>query len=398
MPSYQQLMEGVYDRDWENKRKHEGLGDFTADEFMLILEEIAVCAWQGGDARITTERKIEKYIKDKDTQYLLEQYKASVKGGVSRLLTAFYFRKYGKEDSESKDDTFEFTHKSFGEYLTARAIVGLIKATHEERIKHKKKASPRRGRREGWAIQQCLLEWLKTTCQNPLDDAIRAFIKNEILIRKEEGDDIGAWQASLAEVISELVVTGMPLHLQEQRFTQLEEMRLARNAEEALLVALACCAEVTEQLSSIEWEDADSFSQWLSRLSSSMTNRDFAFKHLVYLDLKGVDLGFANLSSSNLYKSNLEGASLWGADLRDANLWGAVLSGAVLSGLGLRGADLRGVVLSYANLMDASLTLNQLLSTRSLYEATGIREDWLAQIKQKKPSLLEWFSWLKDGL
>jgi hypothetical protein len=48
--------------------------------------------------------------------------------------------------------------------------------------------------------------------------------------------------------------------------------------------------------------------------------------------------------------------------------------------------------------MDASLTLNQLLSTRSLYEATGIREDWLAQIKQKKPSLLEWFSWLKDGL
>ncbi|MEO1655267.1 MAG: NACHT domain-containing protein, partial [Bacteroidota bacterium] len=104
---YYQLILGVYERAYDQRRRFRGLGDLTFDQFIQILEEIAICAWQGGDARLTTEREIEKHIKDKGLEDLLEEYKSSVKNGVSRLLTAFYFRKYGKEESESKDDTFE---------------------------------------------------------------------------------------------------------------------------------------------------------------------------------------------------------------------------------------------------------------------------------------------------
>ncbi|MFK7799125.1 MAG: pentapeptide repeat-containing protein, partial [Aureispira sp.] len=230
----------------------------------------------------------------------------------------------------------------------------------------------------------------------------------------EAGEDIEAWQASLTEIISVLVVTGMPLHLQERRFNQIEEMRLARNAEEALLVALACCAEVTEQLSAIRWGQKESFSEWLGRLSSSIVNKDFAFRNLVYLDLRGANLWHANLGHANLghadlwhanlkhadlkhanlryadlRDANLRHANLWHANLKHANLWHANLWDANLRHANLGDADLRGAALSGANLRGAGLTLEQLLSTRTLFEAKGISDVLLQKIKKENPSLLE---------
>ena len=42
---------------------------------------------------------------------------------MTRLLTAFYFRQHGIENSEQ---TFEFTHKGFGEYVTASRLTKMI--------------------------------------------------------------------------------------------------------------------------------------------------------------------------------------------------------------------------------------------------------------------------------
>jgi hypothetical protein len=43
---------------------------------------------------------------------VLERFEEGAEAGVTRLLTAFYFRQYGERDG---DKTFEITHKSFGE-------------------------------------------------------------------------------------------------------------------------------------------------------------------------------------------------------------------------------------------------------------------------------------------
>lgn len=447
---YYQLMLGVYAREYDNKRKYRGISDLTLDDFIQILEEIAICAWQGGDARVTTERKIQEHINNRGLGQLLEEYKASVRGGgIPKLLTAFYFRKFGKEDTENKDDTFEFTHKSFGEYLAARAIVELITAIHEERTENKRKAVTRRDKRKGWTIQQVLSEWLRATCRNTIDRDINKFIINEIKLRSDAGENVVEWQTSLCEVIEELLITGMPLHLQEKRFSQIEEMRLARNSEEALLVALTNCARITGKTSQIKWKDIYSPAAWFSRLSTSLRNKDFAFKNLSRIDLSGMFLDPINLLEANLDGANLEkvtmtlsnlsmasairanfkeanlnsskfgvaqlleanfseaklggvdfkAADLTGADLTGANLTGANLTGAKLTGANLTGADLTradltganlsGANLTEANLMTAKLGLSQLLSSKSLSGVRNLSPDILNQIKVKKPGLLK---------
>ncbi len=407
---YFQLMSGVYHRAYD-KRKSKAIGDLQEDDFIQILEEIAVCAWQGGDARVTTARKVEKHIKNRGLGRLLEEYKASAKGGgISRLLTAFYFRKFGKEDTEEKDDTFEFTHKSFGEYLAARAIVELIAATNDERQDYKKKSTSRREKRKGWTLEQTLGEWLRMTGNNPIDEDLNQFIINEIKLRKAASENIEEWQETLCEVINEVLATGLPFHLQPQRLSQLEERRQARNTEEALFVALANCSLITEKLSKLDWSHATP-SEWLHRLASSASyNNNLAFKNLINLDLKGAiliggnfmgaNLEFSNLGSSQLEGANFVVANLDGADLIGANLVGANLIGANLTGVDLDRADLEvanleGANLTGANLTNADLTgakdisFEKLLTTKSLYKTKGIPPQILEEIKQAKPSLLE---------
>ncbi len=357
---YYQLILGVYNREYDNKRKYRAIGDLTSDDFIQILEEIAICAWQGGDARVTTNRKIEKHIYDRGLGSLLEEYKTSAKGGgISRLLTAFYFRKFGKEDNEHNDDTFEFTHKSFGEYLAARAIVELIAATNEEREENKQKATSRRDKRKGWTIQQALGEWLRMTAKNPIDEDLNQFIINEIKIRKEKGENIAQWQTTLCQLINEVIDTGMPLHLQEQRPNQLEEMRLARNSEEALFVALANCSLSTNKLSSINLGNSRA-TVWLNRLSTSTDYSDFAFKNMINLDLKGVVLMGVNFMNSNFKNSDLTKASLqasffFQANLSNVNLSNAFLYLASLTLSNLTGANLINASLRMANLSSANL-------------------------------------------
>jgi hypothetical protein len=92
-------------------------------------------------------------------------------------------------------------------------------------------------------------------------------------------------------------------------------------------------------------------------------------------DFIEADLSWANLSGAYLIRINLLGAdlrkaNLSGADLRRANLRGADLSRADLSGANLSGANLREADLSGANLTRATVTVNQLATTKSLEGAT----------------------------
>ena len=110
-------------------------------------------------------------------------------------------------------------------------------------------------------------------------------------------------------------------------------------------------------------------------------------------DLMGAKLGGAHLFSVDLGEAYLYGAKLSGANLRFADLGGATLfkvdlGGADLRNTKLEGADLRGAILRGANLRGAKdLIYDQLLSTKSLFQARGIDEEWLELLKKEKPCL-----------
>ncbi len=346
---YQELIKGVYQRDYE-KEAHKGVTGLSDEEFIQILEEIAVCAWHGGDVRVTSVAKIEQHLNRRNLSDLLENYKAASQGGVTRLLTAFYFRQYGKDET-SKDDTFEFTHKSFGEYLTARAIVELLIQIHAEREDFKQNKNSRRAK--GWTIETALLEWLHIMGQTAITNDLEKMIYRELQLRKVKKINIKALQACLCELIAYAANQGMPF--MSTRLAPKEEHRIIRNAGEALLVILSNCATISNDISTIAWRNKLTFSEWMVTLSRSLSNYSKAFKSLKYLNLRGANLGGANLRGADLRRADLRRADLRETNLRGADLIKADLSRANLSRANLRGANLIEANLIRANLIGADL-------------------------------------------
>ncbi|ARV61475.1 hypothetical protein BZZ01_25125 [Nostocales cyanobacterium HT-58-2] len=350
---YGQLLKGVYQRGWADNKQHSAVKEFDIqndEDFARILEEIAIACWHG-DGRTTTVKKIEeKCSKNRHLKQLFEVYKQVAEKGITRLLTAFYFRKGEVKDDEN---TFEFTHKSFGEYLTARRIVRVVEKIYEN-LEDRKHDSDK-----GWDEKEALKAWAKLCGSTVMDEYIFKFVLGEMQLQDKL--KITELQQTLCHLISYMLHHGMPmedLHLGQFK----EQNRQARNAEEALLAVLNACARVTKKISHIKWHDSiiktsgesfKDFGVWISRLHGQRVNYDdevFCLRRLSFLNLQN-----CILIHKDFYEANLSGADLSQADLRVADLSEADLRGANLSRADLRGADLRGADLSRANLSQANL-------------------------------------------
>lgn len=116
---YADLLDSVHERKYTDSRTHTGINNIGREEFIRILEEIALVVWHES-GRTASIDKIMERCKEAGIASYFEEFKGNAESGVTRLLMAFYFREF---DGNKGDKTFEFTHKSFGEYLTARRIM-----------------------------------------------------------------------------------------------------------------------------------------------------------------------------------------------------------------------------------------------------------------------------------
>jgi len=360
---YRDLIDAVYERGKQGK--HRTLEYIEKKNFEDILEEIAVSAWQG-TGRTTTVSDIEKRCKKSRIDKFLPSFQKNAEDSVLNILMAFYFHQFG--ETEEGDKTFEFTHKSFGEYLTARRIVRQLQKTKE-------KLELQRTERRGWTEETALTNWIELCGNVPLNRDIHKFLYDEI--PRHERFKVESWQDMLCELIQYILKLGMPFEKMDPRPTYYEEMRQSSNAEEALLATLSACSRFTNKTSEIKWGNEKSTGEWLSKLYAKSTGypafaysclNNIAFQGYVFLikefklaylfgsDLARTDLRYANLIQASLYGANLTGANLTGSDLTDAYLDGANLTGTNLKKANLDGADLRHANLSGANLTGADLT------------------------------------------
>ncbi|MEW6495109.1 MAG: pentapeptide repeat-containing protein [Cyanobacteriota bacterium] len=391
---YGDLLEAVYERGYEKHgyRVTEGI---EKHEFIGILEEIALACWHGV-GRTTTVREIENHCNNSGVKDILTQFQASFKedskASVTRLLTAFYFRESGGIRASEK--TFEFTHKSFGEYLTAKRIVEEVQLIHEALEERKKNF------RKGCDAREALARWITLCNLSEMDEYLFQFIYDEI--RLQNLSDVQNWQKSLCRLIEFMIVDGLPLESKRYRDKFDIELFQARNTEEALLAVLNACARVTKESSEIKWEYRNTFGAWISRLQGQRIGvenvlalkclsfldlqncilyvRDFINANFAFSNLKNAELNFANLLGSNLTgvnfqeailskailaganlvkanlsQANLSQANLEEANLEEANLAGAILQGAILYKANLQGANLQGANLQWVNLYEANL-------------------------------------------
>ena len=358
---YKNLLKAVYERGYEkNSPGHRAIEGITEKDFVLILMEIALSCWHG-NGRTTTVREIEEHCENNGLKNLLKNFQDSFQsdsqGSITRLLTAFYFRESG--DLRDSEKTFEFTHKSFGEYLTARRIVDRVKQIH------KKLQDSENDYDNDYDPRQALIAWATLCGPTAIDEYLFSFIVNQMQLQSR--DEVKQWQETLGDLIEYLLVKGMPMENLTNRPNFQEEMRQARNAEEALLAVFNACGRVTKEIFPIQWPSREAFGNWLARLQGQRIDFEpmFVLNCLSFLDLQNCllihrDLYRANLQRANLERANLYGAYLYGANLERANLKGANLymanlAGANLVGAYLVGANLEGAYLVGANLEGANL-------------------------------------------
>ena len=91
--------------------------------------------------------------------------------GLVRLMVAFYFQRAGFEGQE---EAFEFTHKSFGDYLTARRIVGRLGEIIEDLEAERKR------KRRRYDIPEALADWARLCGPRRIDWDLMVFMRNQI--------------------------------------------------------------------------------------------------------------------------------------------------------------------------------------------------------------------------
>ncbi len=369
---YENLLKAVYERGYEkNSPGHRAIEGIKKEDFVLILMEIALSCWHG-NGRTTTVREIEEHCGNNGLKNLLKNFQDSFQsysqGSITRLLTAFYFRESG--DLRGSEKTFEFTHKSFGEYLTARRIVDRVKQIHKK-LQNREKDHDYDYNPD----KKALIAWATLCGPTAIDEYLFSFIVNQMQLQSP--DEVKQWQKTLGDLIKYLLDKGMPMEGLKNRPNFQEEMRQARNAEEALLAVFNACGRVTKEIFSIQWPSPEAFGNWLARLQGQridygpmfvldclsfldlqnclLINRDFYRANLVEANLAGANLAGANLAGANLERANLERANLAGANLAGANLERANLERANLAGANLAGANLERANLERANLARANL-------------------------------------------
>ncbi|MBT7615943.1 MAG: pentapeptide repeat-containing protein, partial [Calditrichaeota bacterium] len=292
-----------------------------------ILEEIALCTWHG-DGRTTTVKEIEKHCEALKTGQLFESFKVGLQSGVAKLFTAFYFREHNRRDTG--DQAFEFTHKSFGEYLTGLRIMRAVETIQDEFDRHAKDMD------KGWNEREALKHLAIVCGPTPMETYMLDYIRNEVKDRNESS--VKKWQTTFGKLIKYVIEKDMPMEMTD--LNKFADMRLqAINTEQALFVILNACNLQLKESFNIDIPNRDLLSNWIKRLllvSGDTMKKCFSYLDLSHTNFTGSDfnkgdLQEVNFSDANLSRTNLRDADLSGSDLRRAYTRGSDLDGAKLN-------------------------------------------------------------------
>ncbi|MCI5190631.1 MAG: hypothetical protein D3905_12780, partial [Candidatus Electrothrix sp. AS4_5] len=263
------------------------VSELKKSEFLRVLEEIALAVWHG-DGRTATVSSIREKFKSGRIETYLDRFQEGAKAGVTRLLTAFYFRQ--SENRRDGDPTFEFTHKSFGEYLTALRIIRLLRQMQKQRRRQEDDPD------DGWSEKEALQHWTSFCAVTAIDWDLLRFISNEF--RAMTQAELLALQAMVRELLSYTINQGLPFHEDFKDKGFKAHLHLAQNAEMALLAVHFHIAELTEQRSRLKLESEFAFGEWFRRVNGM----GGCGRGLGFLDLSGYNLSSQGRSLAHSLK------------------------------------------------------------------------------------------------
>ncbi len=377
---YASLFTNVVERRHAGGQAAAAVTQIGADDFAQVMEAVATAAWYG-DGRTASADDIRRccpvILKKKLEEFLSSDV------GIARLIAAFYFQQ--TEGATRRRDAIEFTHKSFGEYLTARRLVRVVQEIDVEL----RRVSSR------WQEAQALTEWYELTCRTAMEGNLLRFIRDEVALWSKP--EVASWQESLIRLFNWNLIHGMPVTLSSELSFRTGE-RMARNAEETLLAMLSACARVTDQITRLSWPSPGAAGNLLLRMEAFADQRvigSIARQCLDRLDLGGQWLIGTNLIEADLtrsilrdarlplasfYLANLTETDLTNARLNDTNLDNVRAHSAIFRGAQMLGCRGRGGTFDNADFTDA------MVNEFTFHNASTIGAKGLSKPRKRKPA------------
>ncbi len=368
---YAAIFTKVYERDrragkWTAAQIDEG-------DFFTLMECLGLAAWAGG-GRTGNE---DEFLRLRELHAAgRRERKFETLGNTDLRSVALQF--YTRRDLD--EPGYEFIHKSFAEYLIARALLAAARRAHDDL---------QRDANEDVAVKWARIAGLAEVTTEILDflrDEVRLLPLDEAVTLKEPLQDLMSWTLR----------HGMPAHKASKGGSFRDVEIRQRHAEGALLAVLNALArriaqdDAAKAAIALDWPHALALKQLLERQRIGRLHFPLAtaFDHLGWHtasadgdhvvavrrhQLNISDLSFVSIRNANLDGAELVCANLVDADLRDADLGGAKLYNADLRDVDLEGANLRNAFLVDANLRSANLQ-GANLSHSDLRAAQGLTQ------------------------
>lgn len=359
---YADLLDSVHERKYTGSRTHTGINNLEKNNFIRILEEIALVVWHENGRTASIDRIMER-CKEANIASYFDEFKGDAESGVIRLLMAFYFREF---DGSQGDKTFEFTHKSFGEYLTAKRIMLELDIMLDEVERGRSRAG------SGWTVEYAFEKWIKICGAQYISYELNRFIGGElkIMMLKQNGlEKVKKYQSLMIELIQMSVNGQSPIkNLSLSSFKK--DLTYSNIAEIDMLIIHSLCARYTNDvIKNVKYNDEKAFDSWIHRLDY---NIDGQFNHLDLrkCDLRNIFLGcnfdstilddgnslFSSFFMSTFKNASLKNAKLYVTNFENVDFEGANFENAKLVESSLKGANIKNVCLSGANLERTNFT------------------------------------------
>ncbi len=351
------VYEAILTRIFEHNRNksHIAAQGLDREDFFTLLECLGLAAWRGTGA--TGSEAGFARIRDLRSSPAQRRKFETLSAADPRNVV---LQVHARRDPDGVG--YEFIHKSFGEYLTARGLLafGLGSADWIEDARHPP------------TFEEAARRWVEVTGKAELSEDIIRFLR-------DEGRGLSAVVArtaldTLTGLFNWCLREGMPAHRLAPDLGFREIERMQRCAETVLLAVMdalgrqARAGQVSglseEGTMPVRWPDTHMpQAELLNRIKATVGHPsrlvtgclDFSGADLSYLFLSGISFAGTNLRGANLFRAELDGADLSGADLSGANLRGANLSRCDLSRANLTGARLLSCGMDGARLRDALL-------------------------------------------
>lgn len=349
---YAAIFEKIHARDRRKDRFAAQLLDEA--DFFTLLECLGLAAWHG-NGRTGSAEDFAALRDLHATGVQAHRFKNLPAATLSSMAVQFYTRR----DLEGQG--FEFIHKSFGEYLAARAVLaaGIRAARLMTEGEEPRDAA------------EIAARWTQLVDRAELSEEILRFLVDDARLKTPE--DAAVWLQPLTKIFNWSLKHGMPVHRVRPNASWRELETMQRCAESALLAVLDALnqrrqsvqtayatGEPTWPTISVFWPEPERDPiYFLGRIRATMFSPTrFA---LSCLDFRGAFLPGAFLSDAKLSGTDLTLTILYRADLS-----GADLSRANLTKADLTRADLADADLSHAELFDAELRGANLTTVRNL--------------------------------